>query len=97
LFNIIAKTMLLKIYYEQGEFDALESLLESMRIYLQRKEALDPARKLAYKNLISLMKKLLNLNPYSKTQTERMRALVESTDPLMERDWLLRQLDGNRR
>jgi len=97
LLNIIAKTMLLKIYYEQGEFDALESLLESMRIYLQRKEALDTARKSAYKNLISLMKKLLNLNPYSKTQTERMRLLVESTDPLMEREWLLRQLDGNRR
>lgn len=97
LLNIIAKTMLLKIYYEQGEFDALESLLESMRIYLQRKEALDPTRKSAYKNLISLMKKLLNLNPYSKTQTERMRTLVESTEPLMEREWLLRQLEGNRR
>jgi hypothetical protein len=97
LLNIIAKTMLLKIYYEQGEFDALESLLESMRIYLQRKEALDPARKTAYKNLISLMKKLLNHNPYSKTQTERLRTLVENTNPLMERDWLLRQLEGNKR
>jgi tetratricopeptide (TPR) repeat protein len=97
LLNIIAKTMLLKIYYEQGEFDALESLLESMRIYLQRKEALDPARKTAYKNLISLMKKLLNHNPYSKTQTERLRSLVENTHPLMERDWLLRQLEGNKR
>lgn len=96
LLNIIAKTMLLKIYYEQGEFDAFESLLESMRIYLQRKEALDTHRKTAYKNLISIMKKLLHLNPYSKTQTERLRALVVETNPLMERDWLLRQLDGRR-
>ncbi len=93
LFNIIAKTMLLKIYYEQVELDAFESLLESMRIYLQRKEALDPTRKSAYKNMISLMKKLLNLNPYSKAQTERLRALVQATQPLMERDWLLRQLE----
>lgn len=91
--NIIAKTMLLKIYYEKDEVDALESLLESMRIYLQRKEALDPTRKLAYKNLISLMKKLVNRNPYSKSQTERLRTLVESTNPLMEREWLLKQLD----
>lgn len=91
LLNIIAKTMLLKIYYEIGELDAFESLLESMRIYLQRKEALDPTRKSAYKNMISLMKKLLNLNPYSKTQTERLHALIESTQPLMERDWLLKQ------
>ncbi len=92
LLNIIAKTMLLKIYYEQGELDAFESLLESMRIYLQRKEALDPTRKSAYKNMISLMKKLLNHNPYSKAQTERLRSTVESTQPLMEKDWLLKQL-----
>jgi hypothetical protein len=97
LLNIIAKTMLLKIYYEQDALDAFESLLESMRIYLQRKEALDQNRKTAYKNLISLMKKLLHLNPYSKTQTERLRALVESTNPLMEREWLLRQLEPARR
>lgn len=94
--NIVAKTMLLKIYYEKEELDAFESLLESLRIYLQRKEALDPARKTAYKNLISLMKKLLHLNPYSKVQTERLRHLVETTNPLMERDWLLRQLDSRR-
>ena len=96
LLNIIAKTMLLKIYYEIGELDAFESLLESMRIYLQRKEALDPTRKSAYKNMISLMKKLLNLNPYSKAQTERLKNLVEGTKPLMERDWLLRQLESGR-
>ncbi|MBK7939016.1 MAG: hypothetical protein IPJ82_18945 [Lewinellaceae bacterium] len=94
--NIVAKTMLLKIYYEQDELDAFESLLESLRIYLRRKEALDPARKAAYKNLISLMKKLLHLNPYSKAQTERLRHIVETTQPLMERDWLLKQLDGRR-
>jgi hypothetical protein len=94
--NIVAKTMLLKIYYEQDELDAFESLLESLRIYLQRKEALDPARKSAYKNLISLMKKLLHLNPYSKAQTERLRQLITSTNPLMERDWLLKQVDGRR-
>lgn len=94
--NIIAKTMLLKIYYEQGELDAFESLLESMRIYLQRKEALDTHRKTAYKNLISMMKKLLHLNPYSKAQTERLRTIVAETNPLMERDWLLRQLETHR-
>ena len=67
-----------------------------MRIYLQRKEALDAARKTAYKNLVSLMKKLLHLNPYSKTQTERLRNLIVETNPLMERDWLLRQLEPRR-
>jgi hypothetical protein len=84
--------MLLKIYYEQTELDAFESLLESMRIYLKRKEALDTARKTAYKNMISLMRKMLNTNPYSKAQVERLRQDIENTHPLMEREWLLRQI-----
>lgn len=92
LFNIIAKTMLLKIYYEQDEYDAFESLLDSLRIYLQRKEALDPIRKQGYKNMVSLMKKMLNLGPHAKMQRERLVGLVKETQPLMERDWLLRQL-----
>lgn len=92
--NIIAKTMLLKIYYEQDEYDAFESLLESLRIYLQRKEALDPTRKTAYKNMISLMKKLLHVNIYSKVQKEKFRELVQQTNPLAEREWLLKQVDG---
>lgn len=92
LLNIIAKTMLLKIYYEEDEYDAFESLLDSLRIYLKRKEALDPERKTAYKNTVGMMRRLLNLRPYSKSQRERLRKQIEETTPLMEREWLLRQL-----
>ncbi len=94
LFNLIAKTMLLKIYYETDEYDAFESLLESLRTYLQRKAALDATRKASYKNMISLMKKLLQLNIFSKAQKETFRELVQNTNPLAERDWFLKQLEG---
>ncbi len=93
LFNLIAKTMLLKIYFETDEYDAFESLLESLRTYLQRKVALDATRKASYKNMISLMKKLLQLNIFSKAQKEAFRELVQNTNPLAERDWLLKQLE----
>jgi hypothetical protein len=91
--NIIAKTMLLKIYFETDEYDAFESLLESLRTYLQRKEALDATRKASYKNMISLMKKLLQLNIFSRAQKESFRELVQQTNPLAERDWFMKQLD----
>jgi hypothetical protein len=93
LFNIIAKTMLLKIYFETDEYDAFESLLESLRTYLQRKAALDATRKASYKNMISLMKKLLQLNIFSRAQKESFRELVQQTNPLAERDWFMKQLD----
>ncbi|MBK6932951.1 MAG: hypothetical protein IPH12_19610 [Saprospirales bacterium] len=90
--NLVAKTMLLKIYYEEEEYNAFESLLESMRTYLQRKEAISPNHRIVYKNLLSLMRRLIHLNPYSKTQKERFQALVNSTNPLIEREWLLKQV-----
>lgn len=90
--NLVAKTMLLKIYYEEEEFNAFESLLESMRAYLKRKEAISPSHRMVYKNLLSMMRKLIHLNPYSKTQKEKFRALVLETNPLTEKEWLLRQV-----
>jgi len=90
--NLVAKTMLLKIYYEESEYSAFESLLESMRTYLQRKEAISPNYRIVYKNLLSIMRKLINLNPYSKTQKENFRTLVLNTNPLIEREWLLKQV-----
>jgi tetratricopeptide (TPR) repeat protein len=92
--NIVAKTMLLKIYFERDDFDAFESLLESMRTYLQRKEALDPARKLAYKNMISMMKKLLHHDIFSKVQREKFSETIVKTHPLAEREWLLEQINN---
>lgn len=94
LLNIIAKTMLLKIYYEQDEYDAFESLIDSMRIYLQRKEALDPTRKNSFKNMLSLMKKMLHLDLYNRKQREEFAELVRNTNPLAEREWLLKQAAG---
>lgn len=90
--NLVAKTMLLKIYYEEEEYNAFESLLEAMRAYLKRKEAISPNHRLVYKNLLSMMRKLIHMNPYSKAQKEKFRAQILETNPLTEREWLLRQV-----
>jgi len=92
LVNLSAKTMLLKMYYEQSEFRVLESLLESMRAYLQRKKVLG-YHKANYKNIIRYTKKLLKVNPYSKAQVNKLRQEMEAVNPLTEKKWLLRQLE----
>jgi len=94
ILNLIAKTMLLKIYYEASEYDIFESLLESMRTYLQRKDAISSNHRIVYKNLLGVMRRLIHLNPYSKAQVEKFRELVMATNPLIEREWLLRQISN---
>ena len=92
LINLSAKTMLLKMYYELSEFKALESLLESMRAYLQRKKELG-TRTNTFKNTIRYTKKLIKVNPYNKDHVAKLRKEIEEATPLTEKAWLLKQLD----
>ena len=92
LINLNAKTLLFKMFYEQEELDALESLLESMRNYLVRKKVIG-YHKSNYKNIIRYTKKLLKLNPYNNGQKEKLRKEIESAAPLTEKEWLLRQVE----
>ena len=91
--NLYAKTMLLKMYYELDEFNALDSLLESMRMYLRRKKVLG-YHKSNYKNIINFTKKLINVNPYNKEQKEELKTTISEANPLTERKWLLARIDG---
>ena len=58
LMNLNAKTMLLKMYYEKEEIDALDSLLDSIGIYLRRKKVMS-YHKSNYKNIIRFTKKIV--------------------------------------
>jgi hypothetical protein len=91
LINLSAKTMLLQIYYELDEYDALESLLESLQIYLRRKEVIG-YHKANYQNIVRLARKLVRVNPYDKQQVESLQQNVEETKPLTEKQWFLEQL-----
>lgn len=94
LIHLGAKTMLLKIYYELDETDALESLLESMRTYLNRKELVGAYRP-NYQNIIRYTKKLVRINPYDKVRKEKLREEILKANPLSERDWLIKQLESH--
>ena len=95
LMYLSAKNMLSRIYYEEKEFDALESLLESMRNYVQRKKVMG-YHKANFKNYIRYMKKLLKIRPRDKTAIEKLRNEITIADPLTndERNWLLTQVDN---
>lgn len=92
LMNLYSRAMVMKIYYEQDESDALDSYLESFRNYVVRKKVLG-YHKSNYKNIIRLTKKLLKVNPYSKKDKEKLKTEIEGVNPLTERSWLLEQLE----
>ena len=92
--SIGAKIMLLKIYYEQGEHDPLEALLNSFQVFLQRKKMMS-YHKENYQNIIRFTRKLFQVSPYDKAAQKKLRQEIQEANPLTERGWLLGQLGGD--
>ncbi len=93
LLSLAAKTLQLKIYYELDAFDLLESHLQAFQTFIRRKKKLGYHRDM-YLNTIHFTRKLLESNLFDKNQRAALRAEVEATKVLAEKDWLLERLRG---
>lgn len=86
-----AKSMLLKIYYDVGETEALYSLLDSFKIYVYRQRLLG-YHKSNYLNLIRFVQAILRLRPYDEKAKSTLRKKIDDTMALAEKAWLLSKL-----
>ena len=91
LYNLDARRVLMCIYYELGEYAALDSLLESFTVFLHRQKDLG-YHKNNYQNLIKFVKKLLFMDLKNDSLKAQLRKEIDETKELTERDWLLAQL-----
>lgn len=92
LLNLGARTLLLKIYFELEEFDALQSHLDAFQNYLLRKPELGYHRA-NYRHLIRYTRKLLALRPNDAAARQSMRQHIEGEKILTEKEWLLKCLE----
>ena len=88
---LAVKSLQIKIYYELREIDALNNLLESFRVYLQRRKDLG-YRKENFENLVSFVKRLLAIPYKSKKEKETLMNEVKDATVFSEKEWLLEQL-----
>ncbi len=86
--NLDARRMLLKSYFELGEYDALDSLLDSFTRYIQRQKDLG-YHKENYLNLIKFTKRIIHLDWKNKIAKTSLVKEIEKTIQLAERQWLL--------
>lgn len=93
LLNLAAKTLLLKTWYELGEWDLLQSHLDAMRAYIHRKRVIGYHRA-NYLNVLRYTQKRINLNAHDKEAVGRLAAAIAQEEILSEREWLLQCLKG---
>lgn len=91
LLNFDAKVILIKMYFELSEIDALYSLLDSFSAMLRRKKLVG-YHKTYYKSLIQLTKKLLDLNHGPSDKKNLLRKEVQAMKQFPEREWFMKMI-----
>ncbi|MFZ4544663.1 MAG: tetratricopeptide repeat protein [Saprospiraceae bacterium] len=91
LINLNARFLLIKIYVEQSEFELLEPQLDNMRAYLNRKELIG-YHKNTYKNVISVLKKMLKIRSGDKIAKLKLQEEVKIMSPLVDKEWFIAQI-----
>ncbi len=92
LLNLDSRVMLLKMYYETSEFDALDALLASFKILLLRKKKIIGYHSLHYLNTLRYIQKLVRLNLNDKKAAADFRAEIEANTSVIEKEWILEQV-----
>lgn len=88
---LAAKSIQIKIYYELQELDALDYLLESLRVFLQRRKDLG-YRKENFENMVNFVRRLITIPYKSETEKAALIREVHAAKIFSEKEWLLKQL-----
>ncbi len=90
LHNLDARKMLLIMYYDLAEYDALDVLMERFKTYLQRQKDLGYHRE-NFLNLLHFVKQLLLFPSMKKKEKQQLIKAINECQSLAEKSWLLTQ------
>ena len=88
VYNLSTKSLLLATYYENDEVEALYSLLESFRAFLNRRKDLTERKKRNYLNTIKFTKRLTKIIPGDSKAIEKLRQDINKTSDISDLTWL---------
>ena len=99
VYYIGAKTRIVKIYYDLGEYQAIFSVLDTIRLYFIRNKNLTTARRQVHLNFIRFVRKLTRLKTRKdytplESYTQKMEALhheIQQEEVLHNKAWLLQE------
>lgn len=86
------KLILLKTYYELKEYNPLDSLIDSFRIYIRRNKIISREVKQQYLNLLRFVKKLSGTIPGDKKALDKIREQIAKCKALAGKKWILEKV-----
>ena len=91
-YNLNSKTLLMASYYELDEIEALHSLLDTFRVYLNRNKELPATRRKHYLNTIGIVRKLSRITDGNMKQIDKLTKELESTQGVVSKNWIFEKL-----
>lgn len=88
VYTLGSKLLLLLTYFEMGEFLALDSLLDSFRIYLRRNREIARDVKEQYVNVIRFTRRLSRVSPGDDRALQKIEEQMKACEALASRQWL---------
>jgi hypothetical protein len=97
VYALSAKQLLVRTYFELGEFIVLDSLIDSFKIYLRRNKQISKTQKMEYLNFLSYVKSMTVLTPRDHQKINKLSSRIEKASSVMPKKWLLEKIDAFRR
>lgn len=94
IFNLSAKVLLVKSFYEKKEFLLLDSFLESFRIFVLRNKQMNTTSKKIHQEFIRIINRLIKMEYTSNKEIEVFKNKIISLDNLPDKAWILEKLDA---
>ncbi len=93
IYNLNSKTILLASYYELQEFEALDSLINSFKVFISREKTLSNNRKRNYLNYLKYTKRISKLSKRDISKLEKLKNEITETRGVVSKSWLLEKID----
>ncbi len=87
------KLLLLKTYYELSEFLALDSLVDSFRMYLRRNQTISKEVRQQYLNVLRFIKKMSNVRPGDLAAVAKIEQQIQGCKNLADKGWIVQKAE----
>jgi len=92
-YNLNSKVILLSTYYELDEFDALDFLVKSFKVFLRRKKNLPDKIRTNYLNFTKYLEKLSKLEYNDQIKYDKLIVELNREKEIASKSWLLRKAE----
>lgn len=87
-YHLDSKTLLLKTYYALEEWDSLQSLIDSLKVYLKRNKLVPQYQRTVYGNLFLYSNRLIRYRRGRKLDLDQLAKDIEETREIANINWL---------